>query len=46
MVQYILSSESRRKTRGRGTSNKGQHGRRRRWDEKHLGSRLVAKGEH
>jgi hypothetical protein len=25
---------------------KGQHGRRRRWDEKHLGSRLVAKGKH
>jgi hypothetical protein len=46
MVQHILSSGSRRKTRGKGTSGKGQHGRRRRWDEKQLGSRLVEKGEH
>jgi hypothetical protein len=37
--------EVEKKTRGR-TSKKGQHGRRRRWDEKHLGSRLVAKGGH
>jgi hypothetical protein len=46
MIQYILSSGSRRKTRGRCTSDKGQHGRRRRWDEKQLGSRLVEKGGH
>jgi hypothetical protein len=27
-------------------AGKGQHERRRRWDEKHLGARLVAKGGH
>jgi hypothetical protein len=37
MVQNILSSGSKIKTCGRLTSDKGQHGRRRRWDEKQLG---------